>query len=294
MAMQSARCAGDATAPRHSYRPVQFFLLAFMLTWIPWLTAAHCSFKKGLEPYAFPFLLVGLLGPAVSAFLMICTSGSAALRADFIDRMVNFRRVNLPYISITILFWPVIVILAILVSLFFGQSPKQFMTSDGAMYGLFIAVMAGTLEELGWRGYGMDALRSQTGVLRAALLFGVLWALWHAPLFMINNSYHQKLLAMGPVYVVNFFASVVAGAVVINWLYYKHNRFIPVMIMLHFILDAVAEGFSATQFTKCIVTVLLTALAFVVVRFDPEFWREGKRDFIEQPQAAFSGTRLPA
>jgi membrane protease YdiL (CAAX protease family) len=52
-------------------------------------------------------------------------------------------------------------------------------------------VYAPAVEELGWRGYGMDSLRSCFSLFTASLYFALLWALWHLPLFFINNYYHK-------------------------------------------------------------------------------------------------------
>jgi len=46
----------------YDYRPVPFFLMAFVVTWIPWSVAAYAG-SQNLESYASLFNLVGLLGP---------------------------------------------------------------------------------------------------------------------------------------------------------------------------------------------------------------------------------------
>jgi uncharacterized protein len=43
-------------------------------------------------------------------------------------------------------------------------------------------------EEYGWRGFLMDELRS-LGPVRANLLTGVMWGLWHAPLILLGFNY---------------------------------------------------------------------------------------------------------
>ncbi len=51
---------------------------------------------------------------------------------------------------------------------------------------MVILFLAPTLEELGWRGYGVDSLRSKFSLFKTTMLFAVIWGLWHLPLFFIQ------------------------------------------------------------------------------------------------------------
>ena len=57
-----ARLAGAIVDRTYDYRPVPFFLMAFVVTWIPWSVAAYAG-SQNLESYASLFNLVGLRGP---------------------------------------------------------------------------------------------------------------------------------------------------------------------------------------------------------------------------------------
>lgn len=48
-------------------------------------------------------------------------------------------------------------------------------------------------EELGWRGFALDRLQRRTTALRASLILGTLWALWHLPLFYMPGTYQAGL-----------------------------------------------------------------------------------------------------
>jgi CAAX protease family protein len=267
--------------PDVRYEPVRFYLLTYCFSWLPWIAAAWCSFRPGLEWLDQLLMLAGLLGPLVSALVCLRRERRQELWRDFKDRLVNLQRLNWRYLPVTFLLMPAAAIIAIRISLSFGRSATQFALIPNLLAMVPLMFLAPTLEELGWRGYGVDALRARFGMWPATLLFAALWAIWHVPLFFINHTYQHDLLLLSPVYVANFFVSVIPAAIIANWLYYKHRRSIPAAILFHFMLDAVAEAFRIEQFTKCIVTVVFLAVAILMMVWDRRSFAAGPRDFID-------------
>jgi len=55
----------------------------------------------------------------------------------------------------------------------------------GRLFGVqVVGVIAGAWEELGWRGFALPRLLKRVSPLTASLGVGVLWAVWHLPLFL--------------------------------------------------------------------------------------------------------------
>jgi membrane protease YdiL (CAAX protease family) len=265
--------ADTGTDPEHAYWPAQFFLIAYAVTWTFWFADAYFSYRGGAEGLLGLLMFAGLCGPFVAALVLFRRTKSPALWRDYRDRLFSLRRIGLWTLPLILFLVPALVYAAIGISLLFGQSPGQFAflllpglsaMSISSLIGLFLAP---ALEEAGWRGYGMDSLRSRSTLFVASLWFAVLWACWHIPLFFIKNFYHHGLLANW-LYTANFFASVVAMAFLINWLYYRNNRSIVACFLFHLSANVALSFIPAEQFTRCIVTVLMFLAAALIVVAD--------------------------
>jgi uncharacterized protein len=262
----------------YKYKPIQFFIITFLWTWAAGLIVAYLSYHKGVELFQLAFLLLGLCGPFVTAMIMIYGSHNKALIEDFWDRL-SFYKVRPNFLPVLFLLLPVVLLLATAISLAFGQPIDQFVLASDYrvikgqnLVGLFILVLAPLIEELGWRGYGVDSLRSRFNLFKTTLLFGVLWALWHVPLFFVNGYYQNELWKTSLLFVANFFISIFPGALLINWIYYKNNRSIMAAFLMHLMFNLSAVVLQTEQFTKCIITVLLLMISGVIIVADKDFF----------------------
>jgi hypothetical protein len=76
-----------------------------------------------------------------------------------------------------------------------------------------VLLLGGPLgEEFGWRGYALPVLQDRLGWRAASLGLGLVWGVWHLPLFFIDGTAQAHIpLAL-------FLLSVVAMSVVFAWL----------------------------------------------------------------------------
>ncbi len=260
----------------YTYQPLQFFVITFLISWIPWFFVIYASWYPSMHHLLLPLVLGGLSGPAVSALIMVATSGNSEFRKDFFQRL-SFDSIKSKYIPIIMLLFPVLILSSILVSLFFGQPISQlsFITrsSDLLLQGkhflmtLFVLFLIGPFEEIGWRGYGVDSLSQKCNLMTASLLFGAIWSLWHVPLFFIKNGgLQQEIWNLGLLQTFIYFTGLFLITIITNWLYVKNNRSILSAIVFHTMYDTCLSIFHITPCTWFILWSLILLTSVIIVR----------------------------
>ena len=54
-------------------------------------------------------------------------------------------------------------------------------------------IIGGGFEEIGWRGYLQPKLENMTNYLTSVLIVGVVWSVWHLPLWFIAGTVQSAL-----------------------------------------------------------------------------------------------------
>lgn len=260
--------------------PILFYSLATIIPWVFWFAA---GFISHLSPQSDQYLriasiiaFVGLLGPIGVSYLLI--KNEPELRADVIKRFFNFKSVKPIYILIACCLMPASIILAQGISLLFGYSASQFVITghftftSGIFPVWFMLIVAPVLEELGWRTYGTDCLRSKMNLLKTSLLFALFWGIWHMPLATIRDYYQSNIVETGWIYGVNFLVSIFPFVLLMNWLYYRTGRNIIIVTVFHITAGFFNEIFSTHPDSKIIQTILLLVLAIVIVMNNRSFF----------------------
>lgn len=252
-------------------KPITFFSITLLITWLTGFITAYLSYQNNFQTMQLTFILAGLLSPFITAISIIYRSKNKAVIQDFWNKL-GIYKIKLSFLPILFFLLPTIVSCALFISLFFGQSINQFSLSKDFnvwqgknIVGFLILLSAPIIEELGWRGYGIDSLRGKFNLFITSIVFSILWFLWHLPLFFIKGYYQYELLQNSTLYTLNFITSIFPATILINWVYYKNNRSIIAAIVLHLTLNIFSVIFPITQITKCIITLLLCIISGIVV-----------------------------
>ena len=122
--------------------------------------------------------------------------------------------------------------------------------------GLVQSLLLGPLgEEFGWRGLALPLLQRRFSPFWASLILGVVWAVWHAPAFVMSGT-PQSAWSFGP-----FFVGLIAVAMIMTPLFNASRGSLLIAILYHIqIMNPIFPDAQPWDY-------LLFALAAVVIVF---------------------------
>ena len=266
----------------YQYKPIRFYGIVFALTWTFWFAAAFVGHKTPDSGMGLTLMLLGLLVPSITAVCTVLRSGNAALKRDLRLKFTGLFRIKPQIIIVSIALFGMVVAASILLSTLFGQSLEQFSFVDdfsfagGGTVALLTIILAAFFEELGWRGYAEDSIAFHCTWWKESIIFGIVWALWHLPLFFVPDTYHYNILQESPLYMINFFVSILPLGFVVTWVYVANGRSLFATIIFHFFVNLMQEKIAMTNTTKCVETLVVFVVAGIVVTLNKDLFFEKK------------------
>jgi membrane protease YdiL (CAAX protease family) len=219
----SARLA----VPRKDRRTlIVFFALAYGLSWTVWGTTL--AQEAGLIDWSVPAEPFGFLAVTVAAVIATSFHGGRTALRSFGRRLILWRvPVRWYAVAIALPALPALAALGIYLALG-GEHDIHALVPLSATLPLLLSQMLTHLltEEAGWRGVALPHLRAGLGSLPAALVLGVLWAGWHAPMFFLDGTRQTYPVA-------GFVIMVVSISVVMTWIWDHTHGSILIAALFH-------------------------------------------------------------
>lgn len=188
---------------------VVFFVVTYALSWAVWVGVTRLQ-------AAHPLSKLGAFAPTVAALLLTAVMQGGSGVRDLLARVLIWR-VKIGWYLFALFSTAGIVVLALGVYALVGGSfagfspPKPLVVVvPGFLYVLFTSVVG---EELGWRGFALPRLLDRYGALAASLILGLVWGLWHLPLFRMAGDFHEMIPLSA------FLLQEVALTVLYTWMY---------------------------------------------------------------------------
>lgn len=198
-----------------------FFLLTFGVTWSCWAAASQLH---GFVQQ--PLFLVGTFAPALVALAITWrTEGSVR---GLIDRILRWE-VSWKWYAFAVLYMIVIKLgAAVAVRVLSGSWPEVHLEVLAAIiFPILISTPVQAGEEIGWRGFALPRMAARLGYGWSSILLGVIWAVWHLPLFLIPgvDNYGKSFPA--------FFLGCTALSVGLAWVFANTRGSLLLTMLMH-------------------------------------------------------------
>ncbi len=215
-----------------------FLAVSFLISWSCWGILVPLA-RVGTMAYGRPgFMLLymlGGLGPTFAAYAAVLATPAQSPLREFHSRLFRWR-VSAWWYVLALLLPVALGLAAVCVATLVDPAfPRGLLVRPWYMLvPLFLVMVAGGgLEELGWRGVAQPGMERHLRRPSAAVLVGLIWALWHLPLFFLPGV--GQYGANFPVFAIG----IVGGAMILAWLY-GSSKSILLCILFHAGWNAVA------------------------------------------------------
>ncbi|HEY3054880.1 MAG TPA: type II CAAX endopeptidase family protein [Thermoanaerobaculia bacterium] len=222
-----------AVEQTHTRALLKFFLITFAITWPCFSAVAALSAgapTAALANLRLPLLFLGIFAPSIVALSLTARDEGSAGVIELLRRLVQWRVRARWYVLAVAYMAAIKLTVALLHRVFTGAWPRF---GSEAWYVIIVATVFSTVvggqtgEEIGWRGYALPRLASRFGYASASVLLGVIWALWHLPLFFTRGAdkYGQSFLV--------YTLQVTALSVALAWLYVRTDGSLLLTMLMH-------------------------------------------------------------
>lgn len=214
-----------------------FMIVTFVVSWIAWGLAIALN---GTAIAGLVYIL-GAFGPLVAALVLRIRRGRRGEPVP--EHAVRFQAGTLLWAPLLLALASALVLAATFLAQVAGGPALSMETVNEALntYGGLLPFLVGLLisgplaEEPGWRGTAYPRMRASMGRFQVSLVLGVIWAVWHLPLFFIEGSV-QNTLGLATPSGVLFAASSIPMAMLVCGAYERGG--VVCAIAVHFATNA--------------------------------------------------------
>lgn len=231
----------NSSPARPAVAPWGFFLVTFVFSWAVWCVPVLMYLGVLPAPEGGPLaglisatVYLGAFGPMVGALVMLRRESGKGAAWAHIRRVIQMRNSLRWYVTPVLLFG-VVGLVVWGAPLLWGHTPQASPLPTPWVIPAWVVLMVylgGGQEEIGWRGFALDRLLSRHNDLVSSLILGVVWALWHVPLwFMLGTS--QGFMPFGA-----FLMMIVSLSVILTWVYVGSGRSMFLAMWTHGVANA--------------------------------------------------------
>ncbi len=225
-----------------SRKLVIFTLATYLFSWSCWLPIIDSLGENPFEGTLASVLLffLGAYGPTLIGIAMVYFYGGRTGLRDLFKRALAIKS-RLSWMLLAVLVGPLI----------YAFSTGLYVLLGGEIgainYGLIpwlpivfvVPIVFGPLaEEFGWRGFALPLFDHKNKAIASSIIIGIIWALWHAPLFWAETGTAISGFQVDIYLVSLFFLAVIGSSFIYTWLFNRTSGSLAGAILLHLGMNA--------------------------------------------------------
>ncbi|MCK4900539.1 MAG: CPBP family intramembrane metalloprotease [Anaerolineales bacterium] len=235
-----------------------FFVLTFIIS-LPFYILAT------LVPQEMVMLMAPILSlaPITTALILVYRKYRSDGAKKLLKRSFDYKRITrkIWYLPIFFLF-PVIFTLALGVLIFLGEPiPAPILPIMAAPVAFLAFFIFALFEEVGWMGYAFDPMQGLWNSLKASLVLGILWAIWHIPFYIASD--------FEPVWIAGQLISMLAIRILISWIFNNTGKSVFATVLIHTVYNVCTIMVPSfyTSLGNSITSILIIISSVIVVFF---------------------------
>ncbi len=243
--------------------PLAFFVLVFLFAIPSYILVALASNNIVSTPeMAFFFLPIGVFAPITAALVLTFKENGWEGAKKLLGRAFDLRRiVRKIWYAPTLFLLPFVFILSLGLMVLIGKPIPAAQFPVVALPVLLIAFFIMALgEEVGWMGYAFEPMQGQGNAFKATLVLGLIWALWHVPLYIF--------LFTDPVFIVAQCLLLVGLRFLHVWIFNNTGKSVFATILFHAVYNVtvgVLPNYQVSPSLGVVITSSFVLIAAIVV-----------------------------
>ena len=219
---------------------VIFIALTFLITWginVPLALAAHHIIRFSVHRWVE---IMSTLSPGIVALLITAVQLGKISLKDLLLQIVKWR-VNLTWYIFAV-FIPALAVAASLwiYHIIFHQSVDASEWYLPLILFFIFIPFSPLWEEIGLRGFLLPILQSKFHLLLAAVILGLIWGIWHIPMYLVHNPKGNRT----GLFLVFFISGTIPLKVLFAWLFNNTKGSLFLTIVFHSAINATFSLFS--------------------------------------------------
>jgi membrane protease YdiL (CAAX protease family) len=213
-----------------------------------------------------PLLFMAMCtGPIIASLLSIyLTEGKKGLK-KIVFKLVKWK-IKFKFYIIALFTAPLLIAIShFILSLFSPKFIPVIYSSDDKIIeiigGITGGLVAGFFEELGWTGFAIPKLRLKYSIISTGFIVGVIWGIWHFPLFM--NKDPSGVVPLLVLLMAKLITHLPAFRILMTWVY-DCTQSLLIVILMHMSLTASALTLQSEIINGLDIIILNLVIAFLL------------------------------